>query len=322
MDEMARFGGVIPVSVRLAAICPALAALVALAVLAAARPAAAQDLEPRAFSPAPTGLNFAALGYAYSWGNVVLDPSIPITDGEAKLHTIVGAYVRTINFFGMSSKVDAISTYAAYGKWKGLVEGVPDSTTRSGFGDMAVRMSVNFVGAPAMDLPEFVKFKQGTIVGASLQVRVPVGQYDPTKIVNLGSNRWTFKPRVGVSQPLGRWIVEGHATAWFFTDNPNALGNRISQDPLWAADAHMARLFGKGIWASFDVGYIVGGRTYSNGVPSAEKQQSGRLGATLAIPLAKRHSIKFWYFVGLYTRLGSDFDNLAILYQYRWGGGI
>ena len=219
-------------------------------------------------------------------------------------------------------KVDAVVPYAAHGKWTGLVDGVPDSTTRSGFGDPSFDLSVNFIGAPALDLPNFAKHKFGTIVGASLQVRAPLGEYDPTKLINLGSNRWTFKPRVGISQPFGRWIVEGHATAWIFTDNPNALGFRLSQDPLWALDGHLARLFGKGIWASVDLGYIIGGRTATDGEPSSETRKSARVGVTLAIPLATRHSIKLGYFAGLYTRLGSDFDNLAVIYQYRWGGGI
>ena len=284
--------------------------------------AIAQDLEPRAFSPAPVGLNFAALGYAFSYGNVVLDPSLPITDGEADVHSVLAAYVRTIDFFGLSGKVDAAVPYVAYGKWKGLVEGVPDSTTRSGFGDPIVRLSVNFIGAPALKLPDFAQREQGTVVGASFQVRMPLGQYDPTKLINLGTNRWTFKPRIGVSQPFGRWIVEGHGTAWFFTDNPDSFGNRISQNPLWALDAHVARLFGKGIWASLDLGYIIGGRASSNGVESTAQQESLRGGLTLAIPLAQRHSIKLGYFFGLYTELGSDFDNLLVVYQYRWGGGI
>jgi hypothetical protein len=288
----------------------------------ARRPANAQDLEPRAFSPAPVGLNFAALGYAFSFGNVVLDPALPITDGEADVHSILAGYVRTIDFFGMSGKIDAGVPYVAHGKWKGLVEGVPDSTTRSGFGDPAVRLSVNFIGSPALKLPEFAKRKHGTIVGASFQVRMPLGQYGPTKLINLGTNRWTFKPRIGVSQPIGPWIVEGHGTAWFFTDNPDNFGNRISQDPLWALDAHFARLFGKGIWASLDFGYIIGGRTSNNGIESISRQESLRGGLTLAVPLARRHSIKLGYFAGLYTELGSDFDNLLVVYQYRWGGGI
>ena len=297
-------------------------AAVGVATTHAPTPAGAQDLEPRAFSPAPTGLNIVALGYAYSFGNVLLDPALPITDGEARLNTLIGAYVRTIDVFGSSAKIDILLPWAAYGKWKGLVEGVQDSTTRTGFGDLALRLSVNFVGAPAMKLPEFAKYTHGTIVGASLQVAAPVGEYDSERVVNLGSNRWTFKPRLGISQPIGRWIVEGHATAWLFTENPDALGAGVSQTPLWAAEAHVARLFGNGMWASVDVGYIIGGRTSRNGVPSAARQESARLGATLAIPLARRHSVKLGYFAGLYTQLGSDFDNFVIAYQYRWGGGI
>lgn len=292
------------------------------ALLAAATPSVAQDLEPRAFSPAPVGLNFVAVGYGYSFGNVLLDPALPITDGEAKLHSTFAAYVRTIDFFGLSGKVDAIVPFVAYGKWKGNVAGVPDSTTRTGFGDPAFRLSVNFVGAPAERLPEFAKRKQGTVVGASLQVVAPLGKYEPERIINLSSNRWTFKPRIGVSQPVGRWILEAHGTGWFFTDNPDASGATLQQDPMWAADAHVARLFGKGIWASVDFGYIWGGRTTRDGVPSTERQESARLGATLALPVTRRHSLKLGYFAGLYTRLGSDFDNLVVAWQYRWGGGI
>ncbi len=196
---MARYGGVNRGRTRaIPTLRSSLAflALVSLGVHDAARPATAQDLEPRAFSPAPIGLNFAALGYAYSWGNVLFDPAIPITDGDANVHSLVGAYLRTIDFFGMSGKVDAVVPYAIHGKWTGLVEGVPDSTTRSGFGDPSFRLSVNFIGAPALDLPDFARHKYGTIVGASLQVRAPLGEYDPTKLINLGSNRWTFKPRL------------------------------------------------------------------------------------------------------------------------------
>lgn len=293
-----------------------------LLVLAHARPSNAQDLEPRAFSPAPVGLNIVAAGYAYSFGNVLFDPALPITDGEAKLHTVVGAYVRTIDFFGMSGKVDAIVPFAAHGKWVGRVDGVPDSTTRTGLGDPAVQLSVNFIGSPAMNLAEFSKFQQGTVAGASLQLLVPVGAYDPAKLINLGSNRWTFKPRVGVSHKFEKWIAEGHVTAWFFTDNPDALGSTVSQEPLWAADVHLTRLFPRGIWASVDLGFIVGGRTSRDGVESAERQESARGGATLAIPINRRNSIKLTYFAGLYEELGSDFDNLALVWQYRWGGGI
>ncbi len=292
------------------------------ALIAAAVPATAQDLEPRAFWPAPIGLNFVVVGYGHSYGNVLLDPALPITDGEAKLHSTFAAYVRTIGLFGLSGKVDASVPFVVHGKWRGTVDGVADSTTRTGFGDPAFRLSVNFVGAPAMRLPEFAKRKRGTVVGASLQVAAPLGRYEPERLINLGSNRWTFKPRIGISQPVGRWILEAHGTGWFFTDNPDANGATLAQDPMWALDAHFARLFGKGFWASVDLGYIRGGRTTRDGVQSKARQESARLGATLAIPVASRHSLKLAYFSGVYAQLGSDFDNVLVVWQYRWGGGI
>lgn len=291
-------------------------------LLFAAGAAHSQDLEPRAFSPAPVGLNFVALGYGYSFGNVLLDPAVPITDGEATLHSLVAGYVRTIDVFGMAGKADVIVPFVVHGDWKGVVQGVPDSTTRTGFGDPMFRLAVNFVGAPAERLPEFAGHRHGAVVGASLQVVAPLGLYEAERIVNLGSNRWVFKPRIGVSYPIGQWILETHATAWFFTDNPDANGARLEQAPMWAMDAHVARVLRNGIWFSVDIGYIQGGRTTRDGVPSTEQQESVRFGATLALPVTSRHSLKFGYFTGLHTRLGSDFDNLVVAWQYRWGGGI
>ena len=167
----------------------------------------AQDLEPRAFSPAPVSVNFAAVGYGYSFGNVLLDPSIPLEDGTGKVHSLIAAYVRTFSFLGMSAKADAIVP-VAIGDWEGRLAGQDTSRSASGMGDPTVRLSVNFVGAPALEMPRFMTYRQGTVVGASLRISMPLGQYDNTKLINLGTNRWTFAPRIGVSRRAGHWNLE------------------------------------------------------------------------------------------------------------------
>ena len=86
-----------------------------------------------------------------------------------------------------------------------------------GFADPLFRLSVNFYGAPALTLPEFKSYEQDLIVGASLQVSVPAGQYDSTKLVNIGTNRWSFKPEIGASKALGPWTLELKAGATLFT---------------------------------------------------------------------------------------------------------
>lgn len=281
----------------------------------------AQDLEPRAFSPVPVSVNFAALGYGYSFGNVLLDPSIPVEDGTGKVHSLVGAYVRTFSFFGMSAKADAIVP-VAFGDWEGQLAGQDTSRSASGFGDPSVRLTVNFVGAPALEMPRFMTYRQKTVVGASIRVVAPLGQYDNTKLINLGTNRWTFAPRVGVSQRAGHWNLEAVASAWFYTDNPDIQGKRLEQDPLFALQGSVAYLFERGAWLAVDGGWGSGGRATVDGNKSETRQENARFGVTFAYPLTKRTSLKLAWIGGASTRLGADFDSFILLYQYRWGGGI
>jgi hypothetical protein len=110
-----------------------------------------------------------------------------------------------------------------------------------------VRLSVNFYGAPALVLPEFKSYEQDLIVGASLQVSVPAGQYDDTKLVNIGTHRWFFKPELGVSKALGPWTLEFTAAAALFTDNNDFFnGNTRSQDPLYSFQGHAIYNFSSG----------------------------------------------------------------------------
>jgi len=290
-----------------------LAPLALLAVCGSAPDLHAQDLEPRAFSPVPVSVNFAALGYAYSFGNVLLDPS--------KVHSLIGAYVRTFSFFGMSAKADAIVPFA-FGDWEGKLAGQDTSRSATGFGDPSVRLAVNFVGAPALEIPRFMTYRQKTVVGASLRVVAPLGQYDNTKIINLGTNRWTFIPRIGASRRLGHLYLEGVGSVWLFTANPDAKGRHLQQDPLWTIQGSVSYVFDGGAWASVNGGWGSGGRATVDGVPGSERQENTRYGATFAYPLTRRASLKLAWIGGASTRLGADFDSLILLYQYRWGGGL
>jgi hypothetical protein len=288
----------------------------------APRALTAQDLEPRAFSQAPIGLNIALMSLGYSKGNVLLDPSIPVEDLTARVWNVTGIYVRTLGLFGLSSKFAVIVPYAA-GDWSALLEGQDTSTTRDGFGDPRVQLAINFIGAPAMTVREFAAFREGTIVGASLLVSVPLGQYYPDRLINLGTNRWAFRPRLGVSRAAGPWTIEVYGDVWFFTKNPEFFdGVTLEQDPLWALQGHVLYSFRPGLFLGVDVGYGNGGDTIVDGVPKNSPQKNTRLGAVLALPLARRHALKLVYVTGLSTRLGADFDTFQLSYQYRWGGGM
>lgn len=285
----------------------------------------AQDLEPRAFSNAPIGLNFVLVGYAYSTGNVLFDDALAaalqIEDASAKLHQGVVSYVRTVDFFKLSGRVGAVLPLVT-GRWEGILADPFATVTRRGLGDPRLLFSVGLLGAPALRRPSFVRHKERTVVGASLQVIVPIGQYNPDKLINLGSNRWAFKPRLGVSHTTGRWTLEFFGSVWLFTDNPNALGQRIAQDPIYALQGHVIYSFRPGLWVAVDGGYGGGGRSTVGGEVKNDSRDDTRFGAQLAVPLARRHALKLIYVTSVSTRIGADFDTVSLLYQLRWGAGL
>ena len=282
----------------------------------------AQDIEPRAYSNAPVGVNFLVAGVAYSHGGLSLDPSLPVTDARLESSAAVLAYARVLDLWGVSGKFDAIVPYASL-SGTAVYAGQPVERSIHGAANPLFRISANLVGAPALTLPEFAAYRQDLIVGVSLQVGVPLSQYDPTRLLNIGTNRWSAKPEVGVSKAIGSWTIEGQAAVTFYGDNTDFFGGSTrTQDPLYALQGHVIHSFRSGIWASLDLTYFAGGRSTIDGVAKNDLQQNWRVGATLAIPVDRRNSIKLAASSGVSARTGNNFDLLAVAWQYRWGGGL
>ena len=281
-----------------------------------------QDIEPRSYSNAPVGVNFLIAGYGYAQGGLSSDTSLPITDAHLKTPAAVLAYARSLDVFGMSGKFDAIVPYG-WLSGSASYQGAPLTREVNGFNDPKFRVSVNFYGAPALSAAEFRDYHQDLIVGASLQVSVPVGQYDSSRLVNLGTHRWSFKPELGISRTAGPWTLEFAAATTFYTDNDSFYGgNRRSQDPVYSMQGHAIYNLRSGIWTSLDVTYFAGGRTSINDVRNSDLQQNWRVGATAAFPIDVRNSVKLYASSGVSARTGNNFDLFGIAWQYRWGGGI
>jgi len=277
-----------------------------------------QELEPRSLTNVPVGMNFVLMGYGYANGNILLDPAVPIEDLNAKLNTVIGAYVRSINVFGLAGKVDVVVPWAS-GDWEGYYTGIDTSRSVNGFGDARIRLSVNFVGSPALKRENFAGYKPSRISGLSLQIIAPTGQYDPAKLLNLGSNRWVFRPQWGFSQYLKNWILEAYVSAWFFTKNTNFYGgNELKQKPLGAIKLHLIRSFYKNWWVALGAGYGIGGKTYINDDERDSRISTIRLGLTFAVPFGKHHTIRINGLSGIRLEQGSDFDAIGVSYQYRW----
>jgi hypothetical protein len=291
------------------------AALVAMALLPTL--ALTQELEPRAYSNAPVGTSFLVGAYTRITGGVLLDPSLPVSNVDARIDVYTLAYARFIDLFGRSANFSVALPYMN-ADLQGDVMDAPASAHRAGLGDLRLRGAVNLFGHPALTPAEFVKRSDAFSGGASLSVIAPTGQYEPTRFINVGTNRWAFKPELGVSYPIGNWFTEAAAGVWFFTDNDNfSSGHRRSQEPLAAYQLHAGYSFRPGLWLAGDYGYYSGGRTAVDGAAKDDRQSNSRIGLALSLPIARGWSAKLAYAKGAVVRVGGDFNIASIAVQYR-----
>lgn len=299
----------------------ALRAFIALILVSGSR-AYAQELEPRAYSNPPVGLNFLIAGYGYTEGGVVADPSIPLTNADIRIHSSVLAYARSVDMWGRSGKFDLVLPYSSL---SGAAEFAGESVQRnvSGMGDPRLRFSINLLGAPALALKEMAGYHQDIIVGASLQVWIPAGQYDADRLVNLGTHRWAVRPELGISKASGRWIFELAGGVAFYENNNDFFGGHTrEQDPIYSVQGGVVYGFRSGVWIAVSGTYYTGGRTTVDGTRGDDLQRNSRIGATVALPVNRHMSLKLYANSGVSTRTGSDFDSTGIAWQYRWGGGL
>jgi hypothetical protein len=267
-------------------------------------------------------VNFLIAGYVFTRGGLNFDGALPITDAELSTSNAIVAYARVLDLWGHTGKFDVIAPYARL-SGTARYNDEPIERAVSGFNRPAFRLSVNLYGSPALPLQEFAGWKQDLIIGASVQVSPPWGQYDDSRLLNIGGNRWTIKPEIGVSKALGSWTLEMQAAATFFSDNEEFFGGHTrSQEPILSLQGHVIHSFQSGQWLSLDVTWFAGGRTSIDGEPGNDLQQNWRAGLIYALPLDRRHSLKFSASRGLWARTGNSFDALGVAWQYRWGGGI
>lgn len=279
-----------------------------------------QDLEPRFLSSIPVKTNIGAVLYGYSTGAILLDNSLPLKDLNSKMNSFGLVYVRSFKFFDKLAKFDFNLTYSS-AEFNGLVDDTSRETHRTGFGDPNLRFSVILIGDKPLSAKEFhtrqvSKFK----LGVALKFRVPIGQYDNSKLINLGSNRFGFHFKTAASYRLSkRIILEGHVSSWFFTNNNSFYStHKLSQQPLISGQLNVAYLFSQKTWASASIGGVSLGQTSINDIEQDNEQDNSRYGFTFSHKLNKKSGLKFIVTNGLSTNIGTDFTSYIIGYQFLW----
>lgn len=285
----------------------------------------AQDLSPRAYTITPLHSNAMNLSYNFYSGAIDFNVAA-ITDATGTYHVPSFSYYHAFSFFGRSANVTAGMAYGI-GNFQGTILGTQQAAYRSGLTDTVVRLSVNLKGGPAMELPQFVKWKQKVLLGVSLRVSAPTGQYSANKLINWGSNRWGFKPEFGYSQRFrDKWVLDGYAGVWFSTSNPALIAypnppEPQTLSPIGSFEGHISRDIKPRLWLSLDSNFWYGGTATEGGVTNPKtKQINSRLGATCSFPITKHTSVKASYSGGTYVSYGGNFQTVSVGWQYSWLG--
>lgn len=272
--------------------------------------AQAQEIEARAYSNAPIGINFASIGIGQA------------SSSSYKLTTEAVSFTRILDVAGQSGKLSLVLPYAQL-TGSGKLGSQTINASSEGLSDPLIKASVNLYGAPALTLDQFKNYQQDLIIGASLAASIPWGNYNNEQMINVGANRWFIQPGLGASQAIGPWRFELAGAATIYTSNTSFLGgNTLSQNPIYSTQTHVIYYFPSTAWLSADATYYVGGQAYVNGTPISGSQENWRFGATFSYPIDKQNSIKVYGSTGTYSRTNNSYDLIGVSWQYRWGAGM
>jgi len=285
----------------------------------AGKAVSAQDMEPRAYAASPVGANFLVTSYSWSTGDVVVDPTLPVSDVNAEVQGLFVALGHSFNAFGKLGLFTAALPYVL-ADVSGKIFEQTASTSRSGLGDARFKVSVNLRGNDAMLAPVFARTPRKTVIGASLTMSAPAGQYYDTKLINLGTNRWSFKPEVGVAVPKGRWDFDGYVGVWFYTSNADFYPGSVlrTQDPILAIQGHASYTVKPRLWVAADGTWYRGGSSRAGDGAPSEAMNNSRLGLTVSLPVGRRYSAKVAYGNGVIARTGTNFSTVAVAWQVLW----
>ena len=282
----------------------------------------AQFAEAHHYDNAPVGVNQVELAYAYAHANASIDTSLVVAGASFNLNQGTITYTRYFGFLHRVAWVDASVPIAGLG---GSVSGTGIHGAITGAGDSSYALTALLKGGPALGVAQFADYKPATTVGVSLTVTAPTGQYNSNKLLNLGTDRWSFKPEIAVSHPFGheqKWQCDLYAHAYFFTDNTSYHGREIlRQQPLPGLEGHMSYFVAKNVWASIDMLYSFRGSTVVNGVDQNDAQKNFMLGSEVNVALNPQNSLVFQFAKALVHENGPSITGIAVKYNYTWGKG-
>ncbi|MBP7243270.1 transporter [Amaricoccus sp.] len=266
----------------------ALALVAALSFGALLAPPLAAQVPARFYWKTLSGANAVPLIINSMSGNTnPYDPAHLVTPGaDIEATLAIAGYGRTFTLFGRGALVAVL---LPMGRISGDVTaaGQTLSQTARGFGDPTFELDVNLIGPPAQkSLVDVLRYEPGFSLDLIVDLAVPIGEYDDSRSLNLGQNRWYGRVGAPIVWQLGAWVPGRRTTleflpaVWLFGKNDDFVGQTLETDPLFQLDAHLTRDFTQHLWGSLDGSWYQGGAASLDGV-DGEKLDNLAFGLTL-----------------------------------------
>ena len=278
----------------------------------------AQEMDPRAYANLPKDMNVLVAAYALARGHVLADPSLPIKDFKITSHNFAIGYVHT---FGLVNKLARVNVVLPFVSMAGQLQfrGQDTSGSRTGFGDARVQFAINLIGSPALTAKDFRSYTQKTVVGIGLVTSIPTGLYYADKTINIGTNRWAFKPEIGISRRFKHLYADGYIGIWLYTNNTKYQSSKLlQQEPVVSAQLHASYYFKNKMWVGINSTWFDGGQTTINNTNYGDRLDHWRIGASWGVPVAKQQAVKLQFHFSAHTNYGQNYKLIALSYQYAF----
>lgn len=282
----------------------------------------AQFTDPHTYDNTPTGTNQIELAYAFARSNSSIDTSLIVAGAKLDLNQGSIQYTR---YFGLLHRTAWVEPGVPIAGLNGSISGINISGSTVGTGDSSYTFAMLLKGGPALNVAQFENYNPTTTIGTSLTITAPTGLYNSDKVLNPGSDRWSFKPEIALSQPFGpeqKWQIDAYANTYFYTDNTSYHGVEIlRQQPLVGLEGHISYSFTNNVWAAVDTRYSFRGETLVNEVNQNNSQQNFILGSEVNVALNARNSLVFEFGKALVHQNGPAISGFSVKYDYSWGRG-
>lgn len=293
-----------------------------LAVLSCPKEACAQFTDAHNYDNTPVGINQIELSYTQVHANASIDTSLIIAGAKLNLYQGTISYTR---YFGVANRMMWVTAGVPVAGLDGEVTGTNIRGSISGAGDSSYQVGALLRGGPALSISQFENYKPTTILGVSLTMTAPTGLYHATKILNLGADRWSFKPEIALSHPFGpehKWQLDAYANSYFYSSNTSYHGREIlRQEPLPGFEGHMSYAPNDKLWISVDTRYSFRGNTLIDGADQSNSQRNFILGSEMNVNINARNSLLFEFAKVLVHQNGAALVGFSVKYDYTWGKG-